>query len=93
MRSIKESICKFCLIQEDYTPSTGNEKSPQKETHPHEKARSSTLLQIIKNAFHCYSYCIQRERERERLLFVFTVLMNTGRFFLIKVQEEELRVK
>jgi len=84
-------MCKFYFIREGYTPSPGNEKSPRKEAHPYDKARSSTLLQIIKNTIDLYSYCIQRERDAT--FFVFSVLMNTGRFLLIKVQEEELRVK
>ena len=92
MRCAKESISKFYFMREVYTNSPGNEKSPRKETHPHNKARSLTLLQIIKNAIDWHSYCIQRERERH-YFFVFNVLMNTGRFLLIKVQEEELRVK
>jgi hypothetical protein len=90
IRSIKESIYKFYLIKEGYTPSPGNEISPRKENHPHDKARSSTPSADNKE---CNRLLLLMYTERDTLLFVFAVLMNAGRFLLIKVQEEELRVK
>jgi hypothetical protein len=82
MGQIKESIWQPYLIQEGCTSALENEKSSWKEIHAHDKTVFSTLLKIIQSAIDRCSYCTQGET----LLFVSTVLMNTGRFLLIKVQ-------